>query len=105
MLQPPLTPAQTLVVFVDDGHHIGAAIARRRQKLFIEAGSDSLSLALGTWASSRDVMDLPVDAQDDAPGDAPQDDQGDAVARDVTEAARKDAEVAEDYAGLLASRN
>lgn len=52
-----------------------AAIARRRQKLFVEAGPDSLSLALGTWASSRDVMDLPVEAPDDATRNVPRDAQ------------------------------
>ena len=52
-----------------------AAIARRRQKLFIEAGSASLSLALGSWASSRDVIELPMETQDDATRSVPRDAQ------------------------------
>lgn len=52
-----------------------AAIARRRQKLFIEAGPESLSLALGSWASSRDVMSLSLVAPDDGTSDVPRDAQ------------------------------
>jgi len=52
-----------------------AAIARRRQKLFIEAGPENLALALGSWASSRDVTTLPIEAQDEKVGDAPRDAQ------------------------------
>lgn len=52
-----------------------AAIARRRQKLFIEAGPEALSLTLGTWASSRDIMELPLEAQDDAIANVPRDAQ------------------------------
>jgi general secretion pathway protein L len=51
------------------------AIAQRRQKLFIEAAPDKLSLALGTWANSRSVMDLPVEVRDKALGDVPRDAQ------------------------------
>jgi len=52
-----------------------AAIARRRQKLFIEAGSERVSLALGSWASNRDVMELPLDAPNKSIGDVPRDAQ------------------------------
>ena len=52
-----------------------AAIARRRQKLFIEAGTENLSLALGSWASSRDIMELPVEAPGDGASGMPSDAQ------------------------------
>lgn len=52
-----------------------AALAQRRQKLFVEAGSDGLTLSLGTWAESREVarvaMDGPAEAAE-VPRDAQQ---------------------------------
>ena len=51
------------------------AIARRRQKLFIEAFPESLSLALGSWVSSKEVAELPVDATADSFGKVPRDAQ------------------------------
>ena len=52
-----------------------AAIALRRQKLFLDIDGELLRLRLGSWVEKRDVTEIPMDVGDDAVGTLPRDAQ------------------------------
>jgi general secretion pathway protein L len=52
-----------------------AAIALRRQKLFLDIDGEMVRLRLGSWVEKRDVTEIPLDAGDDTVGKLPRDAQ------------------------------
>jgi general secretion pathway protein L len=52
-----------------------AAIALRRQKLFLDIDGEMLRLRLGSWVEKRDVTEIPLIAADEAAGKLPRDAQ------------------------------
>ncbi|MDH3531385.1 MAG: PilN domain-containing protein [Gammaproteobacteria bacterium] len=49
------------------------AIARRRQKLFLQADGDGLTVNLGSYANSREILRLPLDAAEAKNDELPRD--------------------------------